>query len=70
MPLSLLFAYTGEVPIEWREANITPLHKKGSKLEAANYRPVSLTSIVCNIMESIKKDVVLNHLITNKLVSK
>ncbi|CAF1006681.1 unnamed protein product [Brachionus calyciflorus] len=72
-PLSLLFikSYTtGEVPSEWREANITPLHKKGSKLEAANYRPVSLTSIVCKIMESIIKDEVLNHLKKNKLVSK
>jgi len=30
----------GEIPDEWREANVTPLFKKGSKLSASNYRPV------------------------------
>jgi hypothetical protein len=53
-PLSLIFKksfYSGVVPDEWLVANITPLFKKGNKLEPTNYRPVSLTSIVCKIME-------------------
>ena len=41
----------GEIPKEWREANITPLFKKGSRLITENYRPVSLTSICCKLME-------------------
>ncbi|CAF1091856.1 unnamed protein product [Brachionus calyciflorus] len=72
-PLSLLFikSYrTGEVPKEMREANVTPLHNKGSKLEAANFRPVSLTSVVCKIMELIIKDVIFSHLLNNNLISK
>ena len=43
----------GDVPNEWREANVTPLFKKGSKLMASNYRTVSLTSVCCKIMEGI-----------------
>ena len=38
----------GIVHSEWKEANITPLFKKGSRNKPENYRPVSLTSIVLN----------------------
>ena len=34
-------------------ADITPLHKKGSKSSRENYRPISLTSIACKIGEKI-----------------
>ena len=37
----------GIVPSEWKEANITPQFKKGSRNKPENYRPVSLTSVVC-----------------------
>ena len=59
----------GEIPDEWREANITPLFKKGSKLVASNYRPVSLTSVCCKIMEGIMRDRVMGHLVKHKLIS-
>ena len=45
VPLRLIFKKsldTGEVPNEWREANVSPIFKKGSKLEQANYRPQTL----------------------------
>ncbi|CAB4017575.1 Hypothetical predicted protein, partial [Paramuricea clavata] len=35
----------GRVPIEWKAANITPVHKKESKEVAENFRPISLLSI-------------------------
>lgn len=38
---------------DWRDANISPIHKKGSKQNPANYRPVSLTPISYKIMEHI-----------------
>ena len=59
----------GDVPNEWREANVTPLFKKGSKLAASNYRPVSLTSVCCKIMEGIIRDRITSHLNLHKLIS-
>ena len=58
-PLHIIFNKSlqlGEVPDIWRQANVTPIYKKGSKSVALNYRPVSLTSVVCKIMERILKD--------------
>ena len=46
-PLSEIFTESmakGEVPEDWKCANVTPLYKKGSKFQPGNYRPVSLTS--------------------------
>ena len=53
-PLSLLFSESlsrGRVPSAWREARVAPIHKKGSFSDPANYRPVSLTSVVSKILE-------------------
>jgi len=44
---------TSKLPIAWKTANITPLHKKGPVDTANNYRPISLTSIPCKILEHI-----------------
>ncbi len=60
----------GAIPSRWRLANVTPLHKKGSRLDPANYRPVSLTSIPCKVMERIVRDAVLEHLYANNLVTR
>ena len=46
----------GSVPLEWEEANIIPLFKKGSRNESVNYRPVSLTSVICKLLEAIIRD--------------
>ena len=51
-------------------ANITPLFKKGSKSEAVNYRPVSLTSVCCKIMEGILRDELMVYFYENNLISK
>ena len=41
------------VPLEWKEANIIPLFKKGSRNKSANFTPVSLTSVICKVLETI-----------------
>ena len=40
---------TGEVPEQWKVANISAPFKKGSRTDASNYRPVSLTVVACKI---------------------
>ncbi|KAK4824550.1 hypothetical protein QYF61_016154 [Mycteria americana] len=42
---------TGEVPADWRLANVIPVYKKGWKEDLAKYRPVSLTSVPEKAME-------------------
>jgi len=62
-PLSLILhvSYdTGNLPMDWKTASISPLFKKGAKSDPGNYRPVSRTSVVCKIMESIIKDSLLS----------
>ena len=44
---------SGVLPADWQKANICPLYKKGNKQDPGNYRPISLTSITCKILERI-----------------
>jgi hypothetical protein len=58
----------GEVPEDWKLANVTPIFKKGKRSDPGNYRPVSLTSVCCQILESIIRDSMMDHLIKNNLL--
>ena len=53
---------SGEIPKDWKRANITAIHKKASKQDPANYRPVSLTSVGCKVLEHIIYSQVMSHL--------
>ena len=56
------------VPLDWKIANVTAIFKKGSRGDPANYRPVSLTSNVCKIMERIIKEETVQHLQRNSII--
>ena len=45
----------GNVPNEWTSADICPIFKKGKRQCPEKYRPVSLTSVVCKILETLIK---------------
>ena len=53
---------TGEVPPDWKHANVVAIFKKGSRSEAANYRPVSLTSVPCKLLKHIIYRSIMIHL--------
>ena len=62
--------HEGKLPEIWKIACITPIYKgKGSKHDVANFRPISLTSVICKIMESIIKDRIMQHCTDNNLIS-
>ena len=56
------------VPQDFRDATVVPIHKKGGRDKAENYRPISLTSIVGKILESIIKDNIVKFLDENCLI--
>nr|VZH99050.1 unnamed protein product [Spirometra erinaceieuropaei] len=71
-PLALIFQtsfLTGCLPSDWKSAAITPLFTSGSRASANNYRPVSLTSICCKIMEKIIKKALMQFLEQHHLLS-
>ena len=59
---------TGTVPLDWKHANVHPIYKKGDRHNPTNYRPVSLTSISCKLMEHIITSATMKHLETNNIL--
>jgi len=53
------------VPSDWKDANVIPIHKSGIKSTATNYRPISLTSQLCKVFETIVRDQVVKYLENN-----
>ena len=70
-PLTQIFNMSvsnGAVPQEWKLANVTPIFKKGDKSHPGNYRPISLTSVVCKLLETIIREKIVKHLEENNLI--
>ena len=59
----------GNTPSTWRKALVVPIFMKGSKSDACNIRPISLTSVLCNLCEHILHSTILTHLAINKVLS-
>ena len=60
---------TGKLPLEWKLAYVVPIFKKGSRARCENYRPISLTCVVCKILEVILKKAILNFFLDNQLLN-
>lgn len=66
--LSKIFQQTtdcGILPADWTTGKVVPIHKSGSKTSPLNYRPISLTSIPCKVLEHIIYSGIANFLETN-----
>ena len=71
-PLATIFNISmkeGRVPEDWKIAHVTAIFKKGKKTTPGNYRPVSLTSIICKLMESIIRDKLMEFIDERDLLS-
>src|SRR5262249_47987507 len=71
-PLARLFQLSfdrGIVHAGWKTASVTPVFKKGCRMSADNYRPISLLPIISKVMERILNSFLVSHLETNNLLS-
>ncbi|KAK4832922.1 hypothetical protein QYF61_026565 [Mycteria americana] len=59
---------TGEVPADWKLANVMPTYKKGQKEDPGNYRTVSLTSVPGKVMEQIIWSAITQHVQDNQVI--
>ena len=55
----------GTIPSAWKLARVVPIFKKGPTRVKSNYRPISLTSVVCKLMERIIVVEMANHIQMN-----
>ena len=72
-PLRLIFKSfleSRKFPIEWKKANVVPVHYKGDNQILRNYRPISLFPIAGKIFEKLLYDRMFEFLIENYLISK
>ena len=71
-PLHMIFSISlrdGVLPTLWKKATVTAIHKKGNRNLPNNYRPLSLMSIVCKMLETIVKDRLMMYLTSCNLLS-
>ena len=69
--LSLIYQASLEqsvLPQDWKNALVVPIFKKGSRAYSSNYRPISLTCIVCKILEHIISTSIYQHLEENHII--
>ena len=59
----------GNVPDDWRQANVSPVFKKEEKYDAGNYRPVSLTCICCKTLEHVLVSNINKHLALDSILA-
>ena len=60
----------GKLPPTWKQASVTPIYKgKGDKHACNNYRPISITSILCRVLESIIRDSIMGYMTANNILS-
>jgi len=62
------FWLTRQVLVDWRLANVMPIHKKGQNEDLGHYRPVSLTMVLRKVMEPIIFSAITRHAQDNQLI--
>ena len=71
-PITILFRKSLQnrrLPTFWKHSTVSVIFKSGVKGLAENYRPISLTSILCKMLESIIREHLVDHMLMNALFS-
>ena len=71
LPVLILFNKSlseGSLPDIFKRANVTPIHKSGDKSLPKNYRPISVTPILCRLLETIVREFITQHIKTNNII--
>ena len=72
-PVTIIYKLSlkeGVIPSDWKTATVCPIYKrKGNRNDPSNYRPVSLTCILCKVMETLVRKQIMIHLQINNLLS-
>ena len=72
-PLSIIFnksLATATVPQSWKKGNVSPIYKSEDRHYPKNYRPITITSVLCRLLEKIVKKHLMKHLADNKSIPK
>ena len=59
----------GVIPVQWKSAIVVPIFKKESKYSPTNYRPISLTCVLCRVFEYNISESLLHHFMSHNLLS-
>ena len=71
-PITILFNNSlseGSLPPIWKSANVSCIFKSGDKKSASKYRPISITPVICRLLERIIRNAVMSHCIDNNIFS-
>ena len=71
-PLHIIFNFsmkTGQIPSIWKKAIVIPIYKKGEINKPTNFRPISLTSPICRLLEKINHKRMMSHILNNQIIS-
>ena len=71
-PLSIIFkssVVSGVLPLHWLTSLVVPIYKSGGRYNALNYRPISLTSVPCKVLERLIAKSITSFLDSNFLLS-
>ena len=71
-PIGIIFRNSmesGTIPSQWKEARVSAIYKKGNKKLASNYRPVSITSVLCRILEKLIRNQIVEYMQSENLLS-
>jgi len=60
---------TGKIPDQWKESMIVPIPKSNKLSDPGNYRPITLTCILCKLLEKHMYNIMYHHLVNNNQLS-